>query len=160
MVDVCIVSIGWSDDAELKYAHLAIVATEFQRKHGREPILWLDKVCINQSDIARALKCLPVFVFSCKRLMILAGNTYCDRLWCIWELYTFFSTSGTRAVKRVELVDFSDTGTSTLLDFDVANAHCFSPTDEAKLRSIIESEGASTFSKMIQEVGAELQRVQ
>ena len=50
--------------------------TRLQRKHGREPILWLDKVYINQSDIARALKGLPVFVFSCKRLMILAGNTY------------------------------------------------------------------------------------
>jgi hypothetical protein len=43
-----------------------------------------DKVCIDQSDIARALRCLPVFVFSCKRLLILAGNTYCDRLWCVW----------------------------------------------------------------------------
>jgi hypothetical protein len=43
-----------------------------------------DKVCIDQSDIARALRCLPVFVFSCKRLLILAGNTYYDRLWCVW----------------------------------------------------------------------------
>ena len=48
-----------------------------------------DKFCIDQSDITRALKCLPVFVFSCKRLMILAGNTYCDRLWCIWELFAW-----------------------------------------------------------------------
>ena len=83
--------------------------------------------------------------------MILAGNTYCDRLWCVWELYTFFSTSGTRALKQVELYDFSDAGTSTLLEFDVANAHCFSPVDEAKLRSIIESGGASNFNDMIRE---------
>ena len=114
-----------------------------------------DKFCIDQSDISRALKCLPVFVFSCKRLMILAGNTYCDRLWCVWELYTFFSTSGTRALKRVELYDFSDAGTSTLLEFDVANAHCFSPVDEAKLRSIIESGGASNFNDMIREGACE-----
>ena len=116
-----------------------------------------DKLCIDQENISRALRCLPVFVFSCNRLMILAGNTYCDRLWCIWELYTFFSIIGTRAVKRVDLVDFSDAGTSSLLDFDVANAHCFSAGDEAKLRSIIESEGASTFNTMIHEVGAQLQ---
>eukprot|EP01043_Picozoa_sp_COSAG02_P059525 COSAG02_NODE_7605_length_2937_cov_2.178999_5_plen_173_part_00 len=67
------------------------------------------------------------------------------------ELYTFFSTSGKSATKRVELVDFSDAGTSTLLNFDVANAHCYSPEDEAKLRSIIESGGASVFNAMIRE---------
>jgi hypothetical protein len=98
---------------------------------------------------------LPVFVFSCNRLIILAGNTYYDRLWCVWELYTFFSTSGTSALKRVELYDFSDAGTSTLLEFDVANAHCFSPVDEAKLRSIIESGGASNFNDMIREGACE-----
>jgi len=70
---------------------------------------------------------------------------------CVWELYVFFSTSGARALKRVELYDFSDRGTSTLLDFEVANAHCFSPDDEAKLRSIIESGGASDFNDMIRE---------
>jgi hypothetical protein len=77
------------------------------------------------------------------------------RLWCVWELYTFFSTSGTRALKRVELYNFSDAGTSTLLEFDVANAHCFSPIDEAKLRSIIESGGASNFNDMIREGACE-----
>jgi hypothetical protein len=108
-------------------------------------------VCIDQDNISRALRCLPVFVFSCNRLMILAGNTYCDRLWCVWELYVFFSTSGVSATKRVELHDFSDTGTSSLLEFNVEDAHCFSPTDEAKLRSIIESGGSSLFNAMIQE---------
>jgi hypothetical protein len=67
------------------------------------------------------------------------------------ELYAFFSTSGKSAIKRVELVDFGDADTSTLLDFDVANAHCYSPEDEAKLRSIIESGGASVFNEMIRE---------
>ena len=110
-----------------------------------------DKVCIDQDNINRALRCLPVFVFSCNRLLILAGNTYCDRLSCVWELYVFFSTSGTRALDRVELHDFSDAGTSSLLEFDVANAHCFPPVDEAKLRGIIESGGTSDFNSMIRE---------
>jgi hypothetical protein len=53
----------------------------------------------------------------------------------------------------VELVDFSSTGTSSLLDFDVRNAHCYSAVDETKLRSIIESEGAGTFNLLIRDVG-------
>jgi hypothetical protein len=75
------------------------------------------------------------------------------------ELYVFFSATG-QPLKRIDLVDFSDSGVSTLLTFDVANAHCFDPTDETKLRAIIDSEGAGTFSKMVQQVGAELYKVQ
>eukprot|EP01043_Picozoa_sp_COSAG02_P006870 COSAG02_NODE_200_length_29507_cov_440.183487_15_plen_99_part_00 len=51
----------------------------------------------------------------------------------------------------MELHDFSDAGTSSLFEFDVANAHCFSPVDEAKLRGIIESGGTSDFNSMIRE---------
>jgi hypothetical protein len=32
---------GWSDDADQKYANLAVAAADFQCKHGREPIIWL-----------------------------------------------------------------------------------------------------------------------
>eukprot|EP01046_Picozoa_sp_COSAG06_P038692 COSAG06_NODE_4489_length_4208_cov_40.282064_3_plen_149_part_00 len=88
---------------------------------------------------------------SCNQLLILAGNTYCDRLWCVWELYVFFSTSGARALDRVQLQDFSESGTSSLQEFDVANSHCFSPVDEAKLRGIIDSGGTSDFNNMIRE---------
>ena len=56
----------------------------------------------------------------------------------------------------MELVDFSSTGTSSLLDFDVRNAHCYSAVDETKLRSIIESEGAGTFNLLIRDVGQQL----
>ncbi len=81
------VSHSWSDDADAKFAHLSAVAAEFQQEHGREPIFWLDKVCIDQGNIAKALRCLPVFVFSCNRLLVLVGTTYSTRLWCVWELY-------------------------------------------------------------------------
>ena len=46
-----------------------------------------DKVCIDQDNISRALRCLPVFVLSCNRILILAGDTYCERLWCVWCVF-------------------------------------------------------------------------
>jgi hypothetical protein len=149
------ISHSWSDDPDLKYSHLASVAANFERVHGREPIFWLDKLCIDQDDISRALRCLPVFVFSCKRLLVLAGNTYTSRLWCVWELYVFFSMSPD-AVQNVDLVSFAEAGAPPLSEFDVADAHCYSEEDEAKLRSIIESEGASDFNDMIREVAEQL----
>lgn len=35
--------------------------------------MWLDKLCIDQQNIADDLQCLPVFLMACKKLLILAG---------------------------------------------------------------------------------------
>ena len=66
--------------------HLVLqsVADAFQAQHGRMPSFWLDAVCFNQLNIAASLKCLPVNVLSCKKVLALAGPTYVSRLWCIW----------------------------------------------------------------------------
>ena len=44
-------------------------------------------------------------VQSCGRLLILCGDTYCQRLWCVWELYTWFAMSGADAAKRTTIVN-------------------------------------------------------
>jgi hypothetical protein len=147
------VSHSWLDDADTKFAQLSAVAAEFRTRHSREPTLWLDKLCIDQSDIQRALRCLPVFVQSCQQLLIMCGDTYCNRLWCVWELYIYFAMSGDHGNAR--LVDFSTTnqGTRALLaDFDVRNAHCHSQDDETRLRRIIDSEGISDFNLVVREL--------
>ena len=57
---------------------MCAVSLDFYQKHKRQPYLWLDKCCINQNDIARDLRCLPVFVQSCSQLLILCGDS-CTR---------------------------------------------------------------------------------
>ena len=74
---------SWSDDAKQKFAGMMAVTLQFRHKHGRDPTLWLDKVCINQKEISRTLRCLPVFVQSCTKLLILGGDSYVNRLWCV-----------------------------------------------------------------------------
>ena len=44
-------------------------------------------------------------VQACGRLLILCGDTYCQRLWCVWELYTWFAMSGVDAAKRTTIVN-------------------------------------------------------
>ena len=66
----------------------------FWQKHKRQPTFWLDKCCIDQSEIERDLRCLPVFVQSCSELLILCGDSYSTRLWCVWELYIHFAMAG------------------------------------------------------------------
>ena len=75
------VSHSWNDEATGKYASLAAWADEFASVHGREPILWLDKACIVQSDIEMSLKVLPIYLALTRTLLIVAGPTYHKRLW-------------------------------------------------------------------------------
>ena len=49
-----------------------------------------DKACIDQSNIQQSLACLPVFLAGCQTLLVVAGPTYCSRLWCVMEFFTFF----------------------------------------------------------------------
>ena len=48
-----------------------------------------DKACIDQNSIQQSLACLPVFLAGCQTLLVVAGPTYCSRLWCVMEIFTF-----------------------------------------------------------------------
>ena len=65
-----------------------------------------DKACIDQNNINQALACLPVFLSGCQTLLIVAGPTYCSRLWCVMEIFTFMRMGG--AMERIELRLFSN----------------------------------------------------
>merc|ERR1712151_610565 len=62
----------------------------FVSEFGREPRVWFDKACIDQKDIEADLRGLPIFLSGSKRLVLLCGQTYLRRLWCIIELFTYF----------------------------------------------------------------------
>ena len=78
---------SWQDDAEEKFEALQKVREEFKTvNNGREPTIWLDKICINQCEIDEDLQCLPFFIMGCQRMLVLLGHTYPFRLWCVWEV--------------------------------------------------------------------------
>lgn len=45
------------------------------------PEVWIDKCCIDQRNIEKDLRCLPVFLSGCRRLVVFCGPTYLSRLW-------------------------------------------------------------------------------
>ena len=50
---------SWRDPSEAKWSALQAWAAEFRLRHGgREPTLWVDKFCIDQTDIESSLLCL------------------------------------------------------------------------------------------------------
>jgi hypothetical protein len=81
------ISHSWSDDGEQgkrKFIRLKEVAESYRQKTGKYPTFWFDKVCLDQTSLMEGLKVLPVNVMACKHMLVLFGNTYTNRLWCIW----------------------------------------------------------------------------
>ena len=77
---------SWHDDAAAKWRVLQRWAKEFEARHRRAPSLWLDKASIDQRDIAAQLACLPVWLSGCRDLVVVAGPTFVERLWCVLEV--------------------------------------------------------------------------
>jgi len=99
------------------------------------------KACINQTAIETDLQCLPVFLAGCDTLLILAGKTYTQRLWCVLEIFVFLRMGGT--LDRVVVVPInmdSEAEAKGMLDIvDVAKGKCYLESDQQRLLGIIES---------------------
>jgi len=80
---------SWHDDASAKWDVMQQWRQNFVAAHGREPRVWLDRCCIDQNNIERDLRCLPVFLSGCRSIVVFCGVTFVSRLWCIMELFTF-----------------------------------------------------------------------
>ena len=148
---------SWYDDADGKWNALLRSVDQFKALHGRYPTFWLDKVCIDQDSIADGLRALPVNVMSCNKMMVVLGETYTSRLWCIWELFTLLAfTDLQAALARVQVVPIAGNTCKQLAGFQFRNAHCYDPNEEAKLRHVIVSLGRDTFQERVCNLGRAL----
>ncbi|CAK0826710.1 unnamed protein product [Prorocentrum cordatum] len=150
------VSHSWRDSPQEKYEALRQVCTAFKVQHGREPILWIDKYCIDQKRIQQALRYLPVFVNAAKQRLVLHGPSYFSRLWCMWELYVM--TVSDPKLDNVLFWSVQGHGTtrlgSELGDFDVQDVSCYRPEDKGKILATIDSQrgGMQAFNSTIRDV--------
>ena len=72
------------------------------------------------------------FAYLCVRKLVLCGETYATRLWCVWELFVLFAfTSRDQARRKMVFVPLiSETVSKTsvvdgLRNFAVSRASCF-----------------------------------
>ncbi|CAJ1429779.1 unnamed protein product [Effrenium voratum] len=119
-------------------------------QHQREPRLWIDKYCIDQTDIEASLMCLPVFLACCHTLLIIAGSTYFERLWCVEEVFVYLQMR--RSVNSIELLPISDDMEERVNRFDVQAAQCVLNSDRQKLLATIEAgcENYRAFNQQVQ----------
>jgi hypothetical protein len=146
---------SWSDDGLKKYGALKTWAKEFTKREGRDPYLWLDKACINQNNISSQLLFLPIFLSGCKRLLIIAGRTYTERLWCLIEVFTFLKMGGTLDRVTILHIEMSEMEASIMFrDIDIVRSKCFLESDKQKLLGIVEYGfgNANLFNEVIRDM--------
>ena len=97
-----------------------------------------DKACIDQSNINSDLRCLPIFLSGCRSLVVLAGPTYSQRLWCVLEIFVFLRTGGTEERVVVHHLGGENVHKS-LTQFDASKAKCFLHSDRHRLLAVIEA---------------------
>ena len=155
---------SWHDDDSAKSAVVEMVKGRFKAANGgREPTFWLDKVCIDQSNISEGLKVLCINVTACKKLLVVCGKTYFQRLWCMLELFMVFAFADEEdALSRIELVPIEADGMTTesiltnMAKFKLEDAHCYDPNEEIKLRGVMAAVGEEQFVSRIRSLSGKI----
>jgi hypothetical protein len=159
------VSHSWHDDVHAKWDTLKDWCERFQATHGRQAKLWLDFCCIDQDNIEANLRFLPLYLSGCRELLVIAGSTYVQRLWCLIELFVFVSIHGATAGERLSVKHIQSSGQDpesvgeALLNFDATQCQCSDPRDKQRLLDVIES-GSGTMDRFNMQVRRMLGDVQ
>merc|ERR1711988_1814686 len=67
------VSHSWRDGPAACFDALAQWCADFETLHKREPVLWFDRCCVSAGTLHSALACLPIFVASARKFVMLCG---------------------------------------------------------------------------------------
>merc|ERR1712228_655230 len=104
----------------------------------------MGKCCIDQNNIQWDLRCLPIFLSGCKRMVVFCGPTYLSRLWCIVELFTFVHMG--HSTDKIDFVlvqregseqEDAETIVQCFEDFDAEECCCTLESDKERIFSII-----------------------
>jgi hypothetical protein len=113
----------------------------FVALHGREPIVWLDRCCLDQSLRGVGLANLPITIASCQSLVVLYGPTVLSRLWCIVEIFVHQHMGGESF--KLELVALPGVVAAPLGHVDAWQSDCHLPEDRVWLLACIETAAGS-----------------
>eukprot|EP00927_Polykrikos_kofoidii_P082230 TRINITY_DN8115_c0_g1_i1.p1 TRINITY_DN8115_c0_g1~~TRINITY_DN8115_c0_g1_i1.p1 ORF type:complete len:612 (+),score=62.73 TRINITY_DN8115_c0_g1_i1:79-1914(+) len=158
---------SWHDDPSSKWEALTLWCQEFMLTHGRFPRIWLDKVCIDQSNIDVDLQCLPIFLAGCNTMFAASGSTYHKRLWCLVEMLVYSAMlvrDGSRDLPVVWLIgntsDDCEANRRGWLNFNVHDCECFQSRDKERFLRVVAAYpgGKDRFNRFIRGLSTTIQR--
>ena len=97
------------------------------------------QACIDQAgDINASLRALPIFLLASDHFVVLAGETYTRRMWCVLEIFTFVRSGG--KVEQIVLKPLkSGSASAAFSAFDIRQADCFLRVDKQRILAVVES---------------------
>mmetsp|Transcript_4984 Transcript_4984/g.12890 ORF Transcript_4984/g.12890 Transcript_4984/m.12890 type:complete len:811 (+) Transcript_4984:152-2584(+) len=123
------------DPPALKWTALQSWRARFVEANGRQPVVWLDRCCLDHSLRGVGLANLPVTIASCQSMVVLFGSTSLSRLWCVVELFVHQHMGG----RKLELVYLPGSPPPAVDTFDAWHSECHLPEDRLWLLSCIET---------------------
>ena len=138
---------------------------EFKEARRRPPLLWIDKLSIEQNNIEADLQRLPIFLAGCNVLLVVSGLTYTTRLWCCVEL--FVEVAMRTEDDSCETPIFLPIGENenehervrgSWSNFDVKSCDCFDKNDKKRMLAAIarHPRGAIGFNSVVQHMATDL----
>mmetsp|Transcript_16066 Transcript_16066/g.37435 ORF Transcript_16066/g.37435 Transcript_16066/m.37435 type:complete len:770 (+) Transcript_16066:44-2353(+) len=151
---------SWSDNPDKKWAAMQRWRQQFRAAHsGREPIVWIDKYCLDQNRILDSLAVLPLSLAGCRKLVIFYGPSYLSRLWCIIELFVFLEMGKELSDIELRKLDTSqqdeDVMRKEIRQFDASKAQCYSPEERDAMLTLIEA-GSGTLEAFSAQISSML----
>ena len=156
---------SWHDNGQQKWEALSGWCEEFKRTHRRSPRLWVDKFCIEQTNIKADLQCLPIFIAGCNLLLVLSGSTYTSRLWCCVELFVYvnmFVEDESIEAPIVITLGADDREHERVRKgwrgFDAAACECFDPEDKKRIFAVVGQHqgGVQGFNAHVRDIATNL----
>lgn len=135
------VSHSWSDSSSARWHALKAWCEAFEDQHGRAPMLWIDRFCVQPLSVESDLANLPVFLASSRVFLVLAGPTWSKRLWCVLEFFAAMQLGF--GSDRVDVVAIGENDAQRahcahlLTTFELDQARAERHSDEVALRRVI-----------------------
>lgn len=159
------ISHAWADDDDkqrkyLKFSALESFAESHREQNGEYPTFWLDRCCLDTVRLEDSFKMLPVNIMKCKKMIILYGENYFKRLWCVWELLTLFALDESLIVDKLVILPVNDRCDfiSDIKKFDVRNAEAWEPNDCIRLNEVISALGIEEFNNKVRSLATKLKQ--
>ena len=129
------VSHSHRDPAPLKLAALQAWAGRQRARSGIAPRVWLDLACGDEGR--HVLANLPVALAGCRTLLVLAGDTWLSRLWCLLEVFTWLQLG--RPASTIVVVPLTATSLEGLDTLQPEEAECDDPKQREAMLSLVEA---------------------
>ena len=136
------ISHSYHDDGGSK----ATLVREWAAEKGEpsQVLVWLDSLCLAcpaPDAQSNAIGLLPMFIAGCQELLILPGETYKSRIWCLLEVFVFVQIGGEAddIVVRPLIVPNGVGPHLSRQSIDVAKAECTESFDRETILAVIET---------------------